>query len=194
MSNANLASLVRTYRQNHARRLSAYLNYFAKLGSLNDTIRFACLGRNGEIHSHQRRVGRVVLERARKKIGESREQVLEVENFAELIDLVGEQTRDVDRFGKLAVYDTSLRLGAFLGIWPELVYLHAGAKKGCRKLGIVGKRTARMDELPKELRSLKPHQAEDFLCIFKNAFDESGVGADCDPSGCHDSSRGRAGC
>ena len=66
------------------------------------------------------------------------------------------------------MYDTSLRLGAYLDLWPEVVYVHAGTKKGCRALSVgTGDGTVELESLPEPLRVLEPYQAEDFLCIFK---------------------------
>ena len=70
------------------------------------------------------------------------------------------------------MYDTSLRLGAHLSLWPEVVYLHAGTRRGCRALGVAstgGK--VELANLPDPVRELDPYHAEDFLCIFEDKFD-----------------------
>ena len=77
-------------------------------------------------------------------------------------------TSDIYRFGKLAVYDTACRLGVYLELEPEVVYLHAGTIKGARALGLDTSRSyLEMDELPRPLRLLEPWECEDFLCIYK---------------------------
>jgi len=166
--NTSLASLIRVYRYKYGPRLIAYLDYFERLNSLDDAIRFACHGRDGKIHSHQRRIGRVKLEQARKSLVKHSDEIAACESFGELLNLVEKRTARIERFGVLTVYDTSLRLGAHLKLWPEIVYLHAGTKKGCKALGVdTGDGTVDMEGLPKPLRVLVPYQAEDFLCIFK---------------------------
>jgi hypothetical protein len=63
----------------------------------------------------------------------------------------------VTGIGELYVYDTALRIGAKLGVFPEKVYLHAGTRIGVRNLGLDARRTAlRMASLPRALRRLKP--------------------------------------
>ena len=52
----SLSGLVRNYKGGDGRRLADYLGYFEALESLEDAIRFACHGREGKIHVHQRRV------------------------------------------------------------------------------------------------------------------------------------------
>jgi hypothetical protein len=70
--------------------------------------------------------------------------------------------------GELYVYDTSLRIGAYMGIWPQKVYLHAGTRKGAKALGFPS--TARSIDplaMPIEMSQLEPREMEDFLCIYK---------------------------
>jgi hypothetical protein len=170
-SERSLAALVAIYRRVHGPRLAAYLDNFTKLGSLDDAIRFACHGKEGRIHSHQHLVGKKKLEQARKALERHAGEIESCQSFDELLTLVEGCTVDIYRFGILAVYDTSLRLGAYLGLWPEVVYLHAGTRKGCKALGVATKGgTVALDMLPPPIRSLEPNQAEDFLCIFKDDF------------------------
>jgi hypothetical protein len=176
MSQQSLFTLVAIYRRKHGPRIATYLDYFRhELHSLDDAIRFACHGKNGEIHDHQHLVGKEKLEQARKALHRGSDEITACKSFDELLALVEDRTGSIDRFGVLAVYDTSLRLGAHLNLWPEVVYLHAGTKKDCKALGVANKGgTVEMEKLPKPVRALEPYQAEDFLCIFKDAF--SGVG------------------
>jgi hypothetical protein len=65
----------------------------------------------------------------------------------------------------MSVYDTALRIGAKLNLFPTRVYLHAGTREGVRGLD------AREDalyvaDLPRKFHALKPHEIEDVLCIF----------------------------
>jgi hypothetical protein len=78
-------------------------------------------------------------------------------------------------FGELTVYDTSLRLGVYLDLWPKRVYLHAGTKKGCKALGVTTNgKTAEIESLPAAIRTLDAYHAEKFLCIFKDRFAGAG--------------------
>jgi hypothetical protein len=183
----SLSTLVAIYRRKHGPRIAAYLDYFTKLTSLDDAIRFACHGKEGKIHGHQHLVGKEKLEQARKTLQRHADEITSCESFKKLLTLVEDRTSGIDGFGVLAVYDTSLRLGVYLGIWPEVVYLHAGTKKGCKALGVVTKGgTVEIEKLPKPVRRLEPYQAEDFLCIFKDAF----AGARGKEKGCGPGGRG----
>lgn len=171
MSKPSLSILVAIYRRKYGPRIAAYLDYFVKLTSLDDAIRFACHGKEGNIHGHQHLVGKQNLEQARKALQRRADEITSCKSFDDLLTLIENRTASIDRFGILAIYDTSLRLGAYLDLWPKVVYLHAGTKKGCKALGVATKGgKVAMDMLPHPVRTLEPYQAEDFLCIFKDEF------------------------
>lgn len=177
MRQQSLSTLVAIYRRDHAPRIGKYLDYFRKLESLDDAVRFACQGKEGQIHDHQYLVGKKKLEQAGKQLQKHADEIDACDSFDELLNLVEDRTSGIDRFGVLAVYDTSLRLGAYLNKWPEFVYLHAGTKAGCKALKVPtrgGK--VEMERLPKPIQSLEPYQAEDFLCVFHNKF--AGIGGE----------------
>ena len=72
------------------------------------------------------------------------------------------------RFGKLASYDTSLRIGAHRGLWPRWVYLHTGTRTGAKALNLdISGVSLEVSDLPGPLRRLQPYEVEDFLCIYK---------------------------
>lgn len=179
----SLSKLVSIYRKQFAPRIAEYLGYFEKLESLDDAIRFGCLGKGGKIHGHQRRVGRAILTKASKKLLRHADALEACESFDDLLNCVKAATKRIERFGVLAVYDTSLRIGAKLSRWPEVVYLHAGTKKGCKALGVKGiNGIVEMADLPTPVRKLEPYQAEDFLCIFKdNIAEDSKLAEGCLP-------------
>jgi len=178
----SLASLVRIYQRQFGPDLDEYLDYYSKLDSLNNAITFACLGKDGKVPNHQRRVGKDKLNQAKRHLLRYAGEIESCQSFDKLLNCVDHRTGGIYRIGILAVYDTSLRLGAFLDIWPEVVYLHAGTKKGCKLLGVdTSEGTVTMDALPKQVRVLKPHHAENFLCIFKDKFAGTGPARDCSP-------------
>lgn len=171
MATDSLSKLVRIYLRKHGPPLDAYLDHYHQLENLDDAIRQACHGKDEKIHSHQHLIGKKKLDQAYKKLRKHAIEIAASESFDNLLTKVDCFTAAIDRFGVLAVYDTSLRLGAFLDVWPELVYLHAGTRKGCKKLGVEARgSTVKMEHLPQAIQVLKPYQAEDFLCIFKDQF------------------------
>lgn len=181
MTDAALEKLVAQYCRENGPRIAEYLQYFQELGNLNDAIRYSCHGKEGQIHDHQYLVGKERLELARRLLQRSRRKIEISDSFEDVIETLERVRAQIPGFGVLAVYDTSLRLGAYLGKWPTVVYLHAGTKRGCKALGVATKEgTVEMDRLPYPIQALEPYQAEDFLCIFKDHFS----GAAKDSRGC----------
>ena len=96
-----------------------------------------------------------------------------VEDFEDLHDRVQTAIGRIKGIGDLAVYDISHRLGVYLGLRPEYVYLHCGTRKGAKALGL-HYTAARLPVIafPAQMRKLRPDQIEDCLCIFKDDFRE----------------------
>jgi hypothetical protein len=57
-------------------------------------------------------------------------------SFADLIGIVASIAEGVSGLGELYIYDTALRIGAKSGLEPDMVYLHAGTRKGAKALGL----------------------------------------------------------
>jgi len=90
-------------------------------------------------------------------------------SFRELHDLVESRIGDIGGIGELAIYDTALRIGAFLRLEPDLVYLHRGTRAGAKALGVPHRgATLTLGQLPAALCRLSPRELEDCLCIFKD--------------------------
>lgn len=142
---------------------------------MKEAIQAACLGRDGKLDPHQYRVGRAVLEAAVKKLQQDAKKLPNCDSFEKLIKAIKVSTAEIHRFGTLAIYDTALRLGQYLKIEPEVVYVHAGVRKGCRALGLKASNgVVAKDCLPKELRRLSAKDVENFLCIYKSEFNGLG--------------------
>ncbi|NJL51015.1 MAG: hypothetical protein HC930_00315 [Hydrococcus sp. SU_1_0] len=69
--------------------------------------------------------------------------------------------------GVTTAYDVARRLGAWLNMQPTMVYLHAGAAEGAKKLGIKGE-TVSLNDFSQEIQNLGATHAENFLCIYKD--------------------------
>lgn len=71
--------------------------------------------------------------------------------------------------GELAVYDIATRVGAFLGLAPDKVYLHAGTAEGARVFGVRSKPWLPVERevFPKPLANLPAADIENLLCIYK---------------------------
>ena len=82
--------------------------------------------------------------------------------------MIHEAISGLSGIGEVMVYDTAHRIGSYLGLEPEYVYLHAGTRVGAVALGF--DRSAgwiEIADLPAAFRRLKPSEIEDCLCIYK---------------------------
>jgi len=118
-------------------------------------------------HSHQYRIEKVAIDSVLSKLKPSKLE--NVKSFDDLYARVYKICSDVHGIGPLYIYDAALRIGACLNLEPKQVYLHAGALTGAKALGIVVKRKIiSVTAFPAPIQKLKPHEIEDFLCIYKD--------------------------
>lgn len=166
--------IVRTYISQIRPRAQVELNWFREQPTLNSAIEFAAFAihSTGKRYSQQRRIPKTVLEQAKKILLSNMKAIEQVHDFDELHTLIGELLKSVNGIGELYSYDTSLRIGAKLNLMPQKVYFHAGTRIGARALSLKnhGKDWVEMldPSIPKEFKSLEPHEIEDVLCIFKD--------------------------
>jgi hypothetical protein len=177
-SQLDLNAIVPLYICDIRPRAEAELDWFRRQPTLTPAIEQAALATNseGKRYSHQRRLTRTALEEARRVLLRDSERIEHSESFDELFSLIQAMVGPIAGVGELYIYDTSLRIGAKLGLEPTRVYLHAGTRKGAHVLGFEGgTRALDVSELPAELRQLEPREIEDLLCIFKDDLPASGI-------------------
>jgi hypothetical protein len=156
------------------------LKHYRGMKSLKDVLECAADGQNviGRRHSHQYRIPKTARVEALKLLKTGIKNENSFESFEKLHDwFAGKCSNENGSHGKglgtLYVYDTCLRIGAFLKFAPTHVHLHAGVLNGARAMGIDGKiKKLPVSAFPQAMRVLKPHEIEDFLCIYKDELGE----------------------
>ncbi|MCT7955415.1 hypothetical protein [Laspinema palackyanum] len=121
---------------------------------------------DGKMHPHQRRVSSKLAE----GLNVSRQdghQAQQFKTFAELHHWIESVTARVKGLGATTAYDVAQRLGMWLNLEPDLVYLHAGTAEGAALFKITGKTTF-LSNFPPEIQKLGATHAENFLCIYKD--------------------------
>jgi hypothetical protein len=172
-----LKAIVGNYIKRYRPAIESLLYFYEEKLSLKDAIHAASnaqhLNRNKEVkrHPHQYRIKKCALEQTYETLRKTR--LGKYQSFDELHQKISDSIRPISGVGELMVYDTALRIGAFLKLEPVSVYLHAGTKTGAKALGLTvsGKKNINVTDLPKEFRKLKPHEIEDCLCIYKDNID-----------------------
>lgn len=137
--------------------------------SLKQVVTYAGLAvmPNGKRWHHQRRIARPTLEKTTRYLRHGR--LGRARSFDELHRWIQDRVGSIPGIGELYLYDTALRISAYLGLLPRRVYLHAGTRIGARALGLDHRKcSASTRQLPLALRHLKPHEIEDVFCIYKN--------------------------
>ena len=164
----SIQEVTEDYISNHRADCIKELDYYRNQPSFIKAIEVAALAktRDGSKHDHQWRIPVDVLKQAQIALVLIADELRACKTFRELHDRVELEIGKIKGIGKLTIYDTAHRIGAYLGLEPEFVYVHAGVKKGAKALGFKGRSIILKEELPKEFSRLKPYEIEDCLCIY----------------------------
>jgi hypothetical protein len=161
-------TIVDTYLRDKAAGEDAYLRFYRIQRTLAAAVEKSAMAElpSGKRFSHQRRIPRATLLAAKAALVAVDFSVCA--SFDELYDLVATTIGPIPGVGELTIYDTAHRLGAYLELSPNFVYVHAGVRDGLKALKIDHRRKKiAVSELPPAFGRLRPEQVEDCLCIYK---------------------------
>lgn len=164
----SLPAVVAHYKAHCQKRAAAGYQFYASRPSLEDVVKIAAFAENpdGKRDGHQYRLTKEALKKAYRRLQEA--DLRTCTTFHQLFTEIEDRIGQITGIGPLMVYDTALRIGAFLGLEPEKVYLHRGARDGAKAIGLgKGKDTLEVSELPGPFHRLRPREIEDCLCIYK---------------------------
>ncbi|RYL29482.1 hypothetical protein [Acinetobacter piscicola] len=175
----NLQQLIQHYQQQHRLIKLDELNQYVRskyVQSLDDVFNVLALGKDihGKMYSHQRRLGFKLIKQFVTSLLDLKECIHQAKSFAELyqiLDLhIQNNKNELHGVGKLCLYDSALRIGAYLGHFPEDVYVQSGSEVGAKKWGLrIENGKVDKKEFPKIiLQQLECYEIEDFLCIYKD--------------------------
>ncbi|WP_422034494.1 hypothetical protein [Reyranella sp.] len=172
-----LATISSDYIARFRAHATAEMKYYKTQPSLSEAIRLAALSRtaHGKRHPHQRRITRRVLEAAEQRLQGMSASLRRAKSFDEVHHLVTSEIGSLRGIGELAIYDFSHRIGAFLGLEPDAVYLHAGTRVGARALNLTGD-VISLSAFPSALQCLSAGEIEDCLCIYKSLLKPGAAG------------------
>lgn len=145
------------------------LAYFSDQPNLVRAIHVAAQATvDGKRHSHQWKINADVLKAFGHALSLKSEELHTCKTFPELMDISEKAAKGFWKNSELTVYDTTLRIGAYLGIMPDRVYLHAGVKEGAKAMGLRGSHGFLMrSQLPEEFQKLKSWEIEHCLCLYR---------------------------
>jgi hypothetical protein len=164
-----LESLVAEYCKRYPRGSDLETKLFRDMPSDELAIRHAASARDedGRCFDHQRRVVQPARRKAEVILMATIGRLRCCTTFHALHTLLSELLLPVPGLGALYVYDTALRLGAYLRLSPKYIYLHAGTRVGAKALGLACHLPyLQKENVPSALRALTADEIESFLCIF----------------------------
>lgn len=165
---------IRSYKLNNRPKKQKEINWFRQQPSLETAIDLATKAKNenGKQYSHQWRIPKIAISKANKLLLERHYTLKNCKSFHELWLLLRKNLMPIHRIGELYIYDTALRIGAYLNLSPDRVYLHRGTLEGAKAFGFVTKKREwlNLNELPKSFNELSAYEVEDMLCIYKNEY------------------------
>jgi hypothetical protein len=167
-------TIVRQYKAMRNKYPDQHVDYCIQQKTLADAIEVSAKAINDQnkIHNHQRRVGRANLNFFAGQLKLKEVEIKRSKTFDELLSTI--EAVKCDRIAELTHYDTATRIGAYLDLFPDRIYLHTGTKIGAKYLlgDLKGRKFITIDELPKDFLKfdLTASEFEDILCIFKDDF------------------------
>lgn len=167
---ATQTDIVRHYLRFRRPILHEELQWFAGQSSFALLLDEAVHARDkwGKRLSHQRRLVKHVIPTAYKLLTARESALQKAASFAELFDLVDSTLGAIPRSGDLYAYDTALRVGAWLRLYPTTVFLQTGALAGAKKLSCSLKaRSVPLAHFPEPFHALAPFEVENLLCCYK---------------------------
>lgn len=164
-------AIVKHYEKHFRPKAEVELSWFRDQVTLRQAIMVAARAEDhrGKRYSHQTRIRRAAIKNAERMLLVAQEEIEGSKSFDELFQLIRRTLNPIANIGELYVYDTALRIGAYLDRLPTVVYLHAGARDGAGAFGIKkGTKKLFRADLPPVFSALAPHEVEDVLCIYKD--------------------------
>jgi hypothetical protein len=149
--------------------------------SLENAIKIACSCKDeiNYIHPHSRRLMKKNLDAITNNLLSEIDKIKNIKNFHELFCII--LKNKVSGVGELAMYDIGTRIGHYLNIYPDYIYLHASPTTAVKLLGIFEKSKnigdtkylyLTRDDLPDDIKysNLTIMQIEQLLCACEECF------------------------
>ncbi|AEV31533.1 hypothetical protein [Owenweeksia hongkongensis] len=175
----NLKMMVDEYlKSNHISWRFKVIEFYKGLPT-EEILKKACLAKThiGKMDSHQRRVGKEKCKEGLRIMMTKESEVWKAKTFEGLKQVTDSIASVTHGLGPLWSYDTALRIGFKMNVFPDRVYVQSGVSDGIKNL--LGKdfyknlprnrghKYCLRENLPKELHGMEPALIENFLCIYK---------------------------
>ena len=166
------SSIVQDYRDHYDNDKTDQESWFGlECKSLGEAIARATASklRHGNYNSHQRRINKSVFGSAERALLKIESQFAATATFDDVLRLVDTALKGISGAGELFRYDVADRIGCYLKLRPDQIYLHAGVRIGVENLGLgVSQTSISLSELNGRFENLSAPEIENLLCIYKD--------------------------
>lgn len=147
--------------------------YTAESNSISQAIARAVssVDANNKQHHHSFSISEHAMDNCFVKLIAQDDSLIRSINFHDLYKKVKRVLKDVNGIDDVYIYDIAVRIGSYLGLEPERIYLHSGVAVGAAKLGLIEfPESLEYNQMPEALKAMTPDMIEDFLCCMRKVF------------------------
>ncbi len=167
-----LERIIDNYKKQKRKPVDYHVQFCLDQENLKDAIEAAARAVDdyGKIHFHQRRVAKADLMAFAEKLMALESEFAEAKSFDEIYEIVKKTNQT--GINELTVFDTAFRIGSYLNLFPDKIYLTSGTRIGAEHL--LGKLDDKNTLLPTDLPSpfqrkdLSIADIEDILYVCRN--------------------------
>jgi hypothetical protein len=170
-----LERIIDNYKKQKNRPVDYHVQFCLDQENLKDAIEAAARAVDdyGKIHFHQRRVAKADLMALAEKLMSLENEFANAKNFDKIYEIIKKTNQS--GINEITVFDTAFRIGSYLNLFPDKIYLTSGTRIGAEHL--LGKLDNRNTLLPTDFPSpfqrkdLSIADIEDILYVCRNEFE-----------------------
>lgn len=167
-----LEKIIKRYKSLGHKHPDNHVIYCVEQQNLRNAIIIAAkaIDDQHKVHFHQRRVKREDLAIFSQKLVDLEDALSTVTTFEDLSEIVNQASSP--EISELTIYDTAFRIGHYLKIYPDKIYLQGGVRKGAEHLlGLLADtKYLAVSELPSpfQQKNLTQAEVEDILYLYRD--------------------------
>ena len=172
---AKLERIIDNYKKRTRKSVDYHVQFCLDQKNLKDAIEAAAKAVDdyGKIHFHQRRVSKAELLAFAEKLATLENYLANAESFDAIYDTV--KNLNQPNINEITIFDTAFRIGSYLNLFPDKIYLTSGTRIGAEhllgKLGNINTLLPTDFPSPFQRKDLSIADIEDILYVCKNEFE-----------------------
>ena len=170
-----LERIIDNYKKQTRKAVDYHLQFCLDQENLKDAIEAAAkaVDEYGKIHFHQRRVAKTDLMAFAEKLANLENELASAKSFDEIYEIVKNTTQN--GINEITIFDTAFRIGSYLNLFPDKIYLTSGTRIGAEhllgKLGNINTLLPTDFPSPFQRKGLSIADIEDILYVCRNEFE-----------------------